>query len=84
MITEKQKQKIIEVLGKQFSRAIIPHLKKKNILNAKGHEFSPCSIQKIVSGKQPSEAVELEIAKLVAKVKIQKKKNQETKNEFLK
>ncbi|WP_158728617.1 hypothetical protein [Flavobacterium sp. I-STPA6A] len=84
MITEKQKEKIIEVLGKQFSRAIIPHLKKKKIFNADGHQFSPSSIQKIVSGKQPNEAVELEIAKLVAKVKIKSKKNEEIKNKFLK
>lgn len=83
MITEKQKERIIEVLGKQFSRLIIPHLTKKKIFNADGHEFSPASIQKIVSGKQPNEAVELEIAKLVAKVKTQKNKNQETKNKFL-
>lgn len=83
MITDKQKETIIEVLGKQFSRSIIPHLTKKKIFNADGHEFSPASIQKIVSGKQPNEAVELEIAKLVAKVKVQKKKNQDTKNKFL-
>lgn len=83
MITDKQKEKIIEVLGKQFSRSIISHLTKKKIFNADGHEFSPASIQKIVSGTQPNEPVELEIAKLVAKVKIQKKKNQDTKNKFL-
>jgi hypothetical protein len=83
MITEKQKETIIEILGKQFSKLIIPHLSKKKILNANGHEFSPASIQKIVSGKQPNEAVELEIAKLVAKVKKQKNKHQETKNKFL-
>jgi hypothetical protein len=83
MITEKQKETIIEVLGKQFSRLIIPHLTKKKIFNAGGNEFSPASIQKIVSGKQPNEKVELEIAKLVAKVKTQKKKAQETKNKFL-
>jgi hypothetical protein len=83
MINEKEKEKIIEILGKQFSRTIIPHLTKKKIFNANGHEFSPASIQKIVSGKQPNEAVELEIAKLVAKVKTQKNKNQETKNKFL-
>lgn len=83
MITEKQKETIIEVLGKQFSRLIIPHLTKKKFFNADGHEFSPASIQKIVSGKQPNEIVELEIAKLVAKVKTKKNKNQETKNKFL-
>lgn len=84
MITDKQKETIIEVLGKQFSRLIIPHLTKKKIFNADGHEFSPASIQKIVSGKQPNETVELEIAKFVAKFKIQKKKNQEIKNKFFK
>ncbi|PWA09531.1 hypothetical protein [Flavobacterium laiguense] len=84
MITEKQKETIIEVLGKQFSRLIIQHLTKKKIFNANGHEFSPASIQKIVSGKQPNETVELEIAKLVAKIKNKKKKAQETKNKLFK
>lgn len=84
MITEKEKEKIISVLGKQYSRPIIKHLTRKKIFNADGHEFSPASIQKIVSGKQPNEAVELEIAKLVAKVKNAKKRAQERKDNLLK
>jgi hypothetical protein len=84
MISETQKEKIIEVIGKQYSPKIILHLTKKKIFNADGHKFSPASIQKIVSGKQPNETVELEIAKCVAKIKNQKKKAQETKNKLLK
>jgi hypothetical protein len=72
MITCNQKQTIIEVLGKQYSPKIISHLSSKNIYNSDGHMFSSSSIQKIVSGKQPNDTVELEIAKLVAKVKKQK------------
>ena len=83
MITKKEKEKIIAVLGKQFSRAIIPHLTKKKIFNADGNEFSPASIQNILSGNQTNEAVEMEIAKLVARVKRQKEKAQERKNNLL-
>ncbi|WP_166919848.1 hypothetical protein [Flavobacterium poyangense] len=72
MITCNQKQTIIEVLGKQYSPKIISHLSSKNIYNSDGHIYSTSSIQKIVSGKQPNDTVELEIAKLVAKVKKQK------------
>ncbi|TPG44347.1 hypothetical protein EAH81_02415 [Flavobacterium pectinovorum] len=80
MITCDQKKTIIEILGKQYSPKIISHLSNKNIYNSDGHIYSTSSIQKIVSGKQPNDTVELEIAKLVTKVKKQK----ETLNKLLK
>ncbi|MBS7231711.1 hypothetical protein KHA90_11805 [Flavobacterium psychroterrae] len=84
MITCNQKEIIIEILGKQYSPKIISHLSNKNIYNSDGHIYSTNSIQKIVSGKQPNDIVELEIAKLVAKVKRQKQNAQDTKNKLLK
>lgn len=77
MITKKQKKVINEVLGKHYSIAIIFHLEKKKIYNADGNTFSSASIQKIVNGTQLNEAVEMEIAKLVAKVRAQQQKDQE-------
>lgn len=84
MITDIQKCKIIEVIGKQYSPKIIAHLIKMKIFNSDGHNYSKSSIQKIVSGKQPNDIVELEIAKLVAKVKKQREKTVATKNKLLK
>jgi hypothetical protein len=84
MISYNQKEIIIEILGKQYSPKIISHLSNKNIYNSDGHIYSTSSIQKIVSGKQPNDIVEMEIAKLVSKVKKQKQKAQETKNKLLK
>lgn len=84
MINCTQKEIIIGILGKQYSPKIISHLSNKNIYNSDGHIYSTSSIQKIVSGKQPNDIVEMEIAKLVAKVKKQKEKAQETKNKLLK
>lgn len=68
MINATQSKAIKKVLGKQYSRAIIRHLNKKQIYNAKNESFKPDSIQKIVSGTE-NLTVEREIFKLVAKVK---------------
>lgn len=84
MITKKQKKVITEVLGKHYSIAIIFHLEKKKIYNTNGNTFSKASIQKIMNGTQPNEIVEMEIAKLVAKVKLQQQKDQETIKNLLK
>lgn len=84
MITNLEKEKIIEILGKQFSRTIITHLTKKKIFNADGKEFSCSSIQKLVSGTQINPAVELEIVKFVAKFNTKKQKAQEARTNLLK
>ena len=75
MINETQKETIIAVLGKQYSPRIIDYLNKKKIVNSNGDPFSCASIQKIVSGSQKNEAVELAIVSLVA---IVKKRNEKT------
>ncbi|MBS7230189.1 hypothetical protein KHA90_04055 [Flavobacterium psychroterrae] len=80
MINCKQKEIIVGVLGKQYSPKIIEHLNKKKIFNSNGVPYSNPSIQKIVSGTQKNNIVELEIGKLLVKVK----KKEQTKNNLYK
>ena len=75
MINENQKDTIIAVLGKQYSPKIIEYLNKKKIYNSNGDSFSCASIQKIVSGTQRNDIVELQIVNLVNVVK---KRNEKT------
>ncbi|RUT67942.1 hypothetical protein D0817_23705 [Flavobacterium cupreum] len=75
MINENQKDTIIAVLGKQYSPKIIEYLNKKKICNSNGNPFSSASIQKIVSGIQKNDIVELQIVNLVTAVK---KRNEKT------
>jgi hypothetical protein len=84
MITDNQKKKIKEVLTKHYSHKIIDHLTENAIFNAKGNEFSSASIQRIVSGEQSNETVELEIAKLVAKTREEQKEAQKIKKQLFK
>jgi len=69
MITKQYKIKIKEILGGRYCPKIILHLTKKEIFNAKGEVFSTASIQKIVSGTQPNEEVEIEIINLMDRTK---------------
>lgn len=75
MINHSQKETIILVLGKHYSPKIIAHLNKKEIFNSNGNAYSSASIQKIVSGIQHNDIVELEIVSLV---KTAKKLNEKT------
>jgi hypothetical protein len=84
MITENQKKKITEVLTKHYTHKIIDHLTANGIFNAKGNQFSSASIQRIVSGEQPNETVELEIAKLIAKTRTEQKEAQKIKKKLFK
>lgn len=84
MITDNQKNKITEVLTKHYSKRIIDHLNENEIYNSKGKEFSKASIQRIVSGAQVNETVELEIAKLVAKTREEQKEVEKIKKQLFK
>jgi hypothetical protein len=75
MINLNQKDIIISVLGKHYSPKIIEYLNRKQILNSYGNPFSCASIQKIVSGIQKNDVVELEIVSLVTATK---KRNEKT------
>lgn len=74
MISDQEKARIIAVLGKHYSRKIIPVLTKKGILNDKYEQFSPGSIRLFVNGERENLRVEIEILKLVAKTEETKKK----------
>lgn len=75
MINCNQKNTIILVLGKQYSPKIIAHLNQKKLFNSNGDPYSSASIQKIVSGIQKNDIVELEIVSLVNATK---KRNEKT------
>ncbi|WP_130735449.1 hypothetical protein [Flavobacterium sp. J27] len=74
MIKPFEKQIIVNYLGKQPSKRIIPVLNEKKIFNARGKSFSPKSIQDILNGKTENRIVETEIIKIV---KAEKKKKME-------
>lgn len=65
MIKPFEKEIIIEHLGKQPSKKIIPILNKKKIYNSKGKSFSPKSIQDIINGKTENRSVETQIIKII-------------------
>lgn len=69
MITETEKQIIIENLGNHYSRVIVPELKRKNILNRYGKNYSNRSINDIVNGQQENLAIEKIIFQLIKKRK---------------
>ena len=67
MISPKENKRIIEVLGKHYSRPIITHLQTKEIVNTKGNPFSQSSIRNIVNAIEENIPVELAILQLVEK-----------------
>ncbi|CAM4118107.1 MULTISPECIES: hypothetical protein [Flavobacterium] len=69
MIKSSEKEIIVRYLGKQPSKTIIPILNKKRILNARGKQFSPKSIQDIINGKTENIRVETQIVKIVEAAK---------------
>lgn len=84
MITEKEKKRIIEVLGKHYSNKIIEYLQTKGIVNAKGQAFSQTSIRQIVNGFDGNnKPVELEILKLVDKTERTDQKNAERRKRYI-
>jgi hypothetical protein len=67
MITQKEKARIITVLGKQYSKPILAQLQKLQITNADGGMYSNESIRQFVCGNRENLTIELEILRLVKK-----------------
>ncbi len=67
MINNQERTSIIATLGKQYSAKISLHLKKKNIKNAIGEDYTRQSIRTFVNGMRENEQVELAIMQLVNK-----------------
>lgn len=64
MIKDTEKEKIIAVLGKQYSLKIIQQLEKKGIKPLRATVFTTKIIQNIINGHLEHEQVEIEILKL--------------------
>lgn len=69
MITATQKEQIINVLGKQYSPAIITYLEKKEIKPVRSDAFTPKIIQDIMAGNSENIEAEFAIMELVDKTK---------------
>lgn len=67
MINNQERTSIITTLGKHYSSTISLHLKKKNIKNAIGEDYTRQSIRTFVNGMRENEQVELAIMQLVNK-----------------
>ncbi|WP_130736898.1 hypothetical protein [Flavobacterium sp. J27] len=72
MITESEKDIIVQILGKHPSRVIIPVLNEKQVFNKKGESYSPKSIQNILNGITENHTVEKEILEIVETKKAEK------------
>lgn len=75
MITKKEQQSIIEVLGKHYTKAIISYLQSIGLFNRKGEPYSAESIRQIVNMEVEKPPVEIAILKLVAKTRLAIKRN---------
>ena len=83
MIFPNEKEKIIEVLGKQWSRKILPYLKSKKVKNAKGQFYSSKSIENIMNAKADNYDVEKNIIELVKEEQEKQKKLKAFKKQVL-
>ena len=74
MISADQKQQIINVLGKQYSPAIISYLEKKEIKPVRAEMFTSKIIQQLMNGDYEHLEAEIAILDLVDQVKKEQRK----------
>lgn len=72
MISVEDKQIIIENLGVQYSKKILPEVNKKKLRNRYNKPYSNRSINDIVNGDTENLPIEKIIFQLVKKTKIEK------------
>ena len=65
MITPAQKEKIVEVLGKHYSRKILVHLMLNDLKTRSGRNFRPLYIRQLIGGFEENLIIEDEIFELV-------------------
>lgn len=75
MITIIEKKEIIEVIGKHYSKKIIPYLEKLCIKPERSEFFTTKIIQQIINGYTENETVERVIFSMVKYRKKQLKKS---------
>lgn len=75
MITIIEKKQIIDVLGKHYSKKIIPYLEKLTIKPERSEVFTTKIIQQIINGYTENETVERVIFSMVKNRKKQLQKS---------
>ena len=83
MINPAEKEQIIEILGLQYSRKILPYLKMKNCFNKKGNPYTPRVIQSVINGEVENTIIETHIFKLIASIKAKKQELENLKKQTL-
>ena len=75
MITSKEQIAIKKTLGNHYTKKVLNELARKKIFNAKGNEFAPADIRKIVTGDWENESLEIAILNLVKRTINKQKKD---------
>lgn len=83
MIKPIEKQRIIKVLGKHYTKPILNELARKKILNGKNEPFLAENIRKIVAGTWENASIEIAVLQLVKKTENAKKRQDEKRKKLI-